>query len=117
MPDDYSDRENCFWLNDSVRQTLAVLRSLEKTATDPVTVEQVAAATGLPVKFCEECLITLAFEEVIRETDSGFQTVSLSIARLDQHSHYTLDLSFDGRNAPRPRVRLRTGEWFTGLDS
>jgi hypothetical protein len=67
--------------------------------------------TNLPEEFCQECLINFAFDELIRETDQGFQTVGLDIRKLDRAAHRVLTQFFTNSGAPAPRVRLRSGEW------
>ncbi len=106
-------RENCFYLNATIRDTVKVLRLMSRTATLPVTASEVAEMAELPEEFCLECLINLAFDEIIRETDQGFQTLGLEVGKLDPRVHKILDQSFDDRGLPPPRVRRRTGEWAT----
>jgi hypothetical protein len=106
-----ANRENCFYLNETIRNTVKVLMLLSQTTFRPITAADVAGMTGLPEDFCEECLINLAFDEVIRETDQGFQALGVAVRKINRRGHKLLDQSFDDCGLPPPRVRLRSGEW------
>ncbi len=108
-----ANRENCFYLNETIRNTVKVLMLLSQTTYRPVTAADVATLTELPTEFCQECLINLAFDEVIRETEQGFQAPFMDVGKLNRRDHKLLDQSFEDCGLPMPHIRLRSGEWAT----
>ncbi len=105
------DRENVYYLSETVRNTMKILTVLNETQTIPVTAFDLSELTGLPPEFCLEALITLAFDEYVLETDSGFLQVGLELPKIKPHTRQILVRSFDDRGAPPPRVRRPSGEW------
>lgn len=104
-------RENCDYLNETIRGTMRILEFLTLSSIDCVTAKDVSAFLNLPEDFCLECLINLAFDGYVRETERGFQTICLRVQKLDYSAHYALDRTFTDNGEIVPRMRLPSGEW------
>lgn len=115
----FKNRENCYWLNQTVRDTIKILRLFAETSYRPATINEVAQLTGLPVDFCEECVLTLAFERVLLESAAGFQSqtcggekqLGLDLRPLDARGVQGLLRTFEDCGQAVPRFREPTGEW------
>lgn len=104
------DRDNCFFLNQTVRDTLRILEFLSVTRYEPVHTDDVALFTGLSEGFVAECLTTLAFDGFIRETDLGFQCY-LGVEKLNQGTHRSLSQTLADMGQETVKVREPGGRW------
>lgn len=116
MPDPNADRENCFWLNDSVRAVMAILLIFSGSNYDEVRLEEIIERSGLPEEMCREILYTLAFDSFIVETSRGFNCHSnIKLGRLDDRSAEFLVGIWNDRYQAPLIYRERTGEWASPL--
>ena len=110
---DVLNRDNKALACDRVRNTLRVFNLLCEVSPDPVFPAEASEILAIPESECFVILISLAYDEWIRETEVGFQTLGMPVMKkaCTPTAHASLDLSFRHANKPVPRKRHPNGSW------
>lgn len=113
------DRDNKQFVCDRVRNTLRVFNLICEVSPDPVFPSEAAALLDIPELECSVILISLAYDEWVRETEVGFQTLGHPIKkRADVPSaHASMDLFFKHANKAVPRRRHANGAWASEVEA
>lgn len=106
------DRDNKAVADERVRNTMRVFNLLREVSPDPVFAAEAASLLDLEEGECLVIMISLSFDEWIRETERGFQTLGQPIDKIGLHGHAAMDRFFTGGLGETvPRRRYPEGAW------
>ena len=107
------DRDNYEYSNRWVINTVRVLGVITQNAPECCRASDIAQILEIETADAEEILINLCLEEIVRETEHGFQTLGNRIGKLTLSSNQGLDVFLkDYYYGKMPRVRDANGRWL-----